>query len=851
MESADEQTHPVHQIQSSAMMLFNYFKLASRNLARQRSYALVNTLGLAIGLASALFIFMYVRDELTFDAHHPNAENTYRLGMRIERPDGEGNAFPSVPAGWDNYIKNTYPGIGSIAGFTADGMPTTVHYVPNDKKLLTEDIIWAEPAIGEILAIEVIKGSPVQPLREVNSMILSESAAKELFGDEDPVNKTLRVSHTWTTAGQKLDMMVTGVYRDFPSNTHVHPKYICNILALKPAVPNLENKLNTAMGDTEDNYFISSFFVCNDPRQLPLIQQDLQQKTNAAIQRFDPELKAFPVLRKITDIHFDQDIDWATNHKSANRKYITVFLTIAFLILIVACINYINLATARSVTRAKEIGLRKTFGGVRLQLFFQFMAESFLMVLGAMLIGLVLAMLFLSPFNDLTGKTFSIAHLFSGTMLAIAGGIVVLVTLLAGSYPALFVSGFQPAVVLKGKFAFRKGSNTFRQFLTTVQFSVAITLLVGSVVVVRQMNLMRNSKLNEAGKQILSVRYGGFSGPATDEQYARFKNLLLQDPEIQSVTLANHLPRLDYFGPIDMEMQFPEIDAEKREWFQLNGDFDFPKTFNMKMLAGRDFDPQRSTDTTAVLLNEAAVKALHLKPEDAVGKTILRPELSMNFGPRDSTRAPVSGVVVGVVEDFPYRSMHHKIEPLAIAPKPHTIDRIIHIRLPARNMGAKIESVEKAWKQTFPDFGFDYWFVDEEFGRMYENETQIAQLTKQFSILAMLITCVGLYGLAAFLSRQRIKEIGIRKTLGASNGQILLMLLRVFGKIMLIGCTIGVPIALYLSGRWLKNFEYQTPLSFLLFAGAIGVIALVTLLTVGFESLRASMTNPVKTLRSE
>ncbi len=832
-------------------MILNYFKLASRNIARQRGYALVNTFGLAIGLASALFILLYVRDELTFDTHHPNAEHTYRLGMRVEQPNGDRNAFPGAPAGWDNYIKSNYSGVEHVAGFTADGMPTTIHYVPKDKKILTEDIIWTEADLYNILEIKVVKGTPESPLKEINSMMLSESTAKEIFGTEDPINKTLSVSHTFTTNGQKLDMMVSAVYRDFPSNTHVHPKYICNILALKPVVPNLETLLNTSMGDSEQNYFVSSFIVCRDKAQIAAIQNDLQQKTNAIVQRFDPTLKAAPIIRKLTDVHFDQEVDWATNHKSADRKYISIFITIALLILVVACINYINLATARSVNRAKEIGLRKTFGGIRRQLFFQFMAESFLMVLGAMVIALLLAMIFLSPFNDVTGKHFTIAHLFSGPMLLIAGGIVVLVTLLAGSYPAMFVSGFQPAVVLKGKFAFRKGSNTFRQFLTTVQFSVAITLLVGSVVVVQQMNLMRNSKLNEAGKQILSIRYGGFTGPATNDKYGTFKNLILQDPEIQSVTLANHLPRLNFFGPLDMEMQFPEVSAEKRPWFQLNGDFDFPKTFNMKIIAGRDFDHSRVADSSAVLLNQTAARALNLAPEAAVGKTIIRPDFSMGFGPPDSTRAPVSGIVIGVIEDFPYRSMHHKIEPLAISPMPHRLDRIIHVRLPARNMGQKIASLEKAWKQVFPDFGFDYWFVDEEFGRMYENETQIAQLTRQFSVLAMLITCVGLYGLAAFLARQRIKEIGIRKTLGASNRQILWLLLQVFGKILLIGCFIGIPVALFLSSRWLKNFEYQTPLSFFVFAGAVGVIALVTVITVGYESLRASMANPVKALHTE
>ncbi len=832
-------------------MLFNYFLLAFRNIARQRSYALVNTLGLSLGLASALFIFLYVRDELTFDTHHPQAEYTYRMGTSIDFPNGDHNAFPATPAGWDNYIKNTYTGIEAITSYTADGMPTTVNYAQKDKKILTEDIIWAENTLTGILSVNVIQGDRVAPLKDVNSIMLSQSAARELFGTEDPVNKILQVSHTFTTNGQKLDMLVSAVYEDFPSNTHVHPKYICNFLALKPVVPNLENMLDNVMGTEEQGYWTSSFFVCRDPAQIPVIEADLQKKIEAVVTRFEPQAKAKPVIRKITDVHFDQDVDWATNHKSANRKYLSIFLTIAFLILVVACINYINLATARSVTRAKEIGLRKTFGGVRRQLFFQFMAESFLMVCGAALFALLLAMVFLPAFNNVTGKDFGIAHLFSGQMLLVASGIVGLVTLLAGSYPALFVSGFQPAVVLKGKFAFRKGSNTFRQFLTTVQFTVAVTLLVGAVVIVRQMDLMRNSKLNEAGKQIVSIRYGGFSGPATDSKYGTFKNLILQDPDIQSVTLANHLPRLDFFGPINMRMQFPEINADQHEWFQLNGDFDFPKTFNMNIVAGRDFDPGRVADSNAVLLNMAAVRALQLSPEEAVGKSIIRPDFVMGFSRPDSTRAPVSGQVIGVIEDFPYRSMHYKIEPLAISPRPHTMDRIIHVRLPARNMSEKIAALEKAWKQTFPDFAFDYWFVDEEFGRMYENETQVAQLTRQFSVLAMLITCVGLYGLAAFLSRQRIKEIGIRKTLGASNRQILLLLLRVFGRIMLIGCVIGIPVALFLSSRWLKNFEYQAPVSFLVFVGAIGAIALVTLLTVGWESLRASMTNPVKTLRSE
>jgi len=300
-----------------------------------------------------------------------------------------------------------------------------------------------------------------------------------------------------------------------------------------------------------------------------------------------------------------------------------------------------------------------------------------------------------------------------------------------------------------------------------------------------------------------------------------------------------------------MEMQFPELSEEKHKWFQLNGDYFFPKTFGLTFLAGRDFDPKNIADSTSVLINLSAVNALHLTPAEVIGKSIIRPGLVQGYGRNDTTLLPITGTVIGVVEDFPYRSMHKKIEPLAISPKPHTDDRIIHIRLPEGKIAEKIQSIEKTWKDVYPNFGFDYWFINDEFGRMYESETKVAALTEKFSWLAILITCVGLYGLASFMSQQRIKEIGIRKTMGASNSQVLILLLSVFGKLLLIACVIALPVAYYLTNQWLQGFEYRTPLSVLVFAGAIGLIALITLLTVGYESLKASMSNPIKALRHE
>lgn len=831
-------------------MLSNYLLLSLRNIFKQRGYTVINTAGLSIGLAAAIFILLYVRDELTFDTMHPYAENTYRIGFWQQQPNGEVNALPYAPAGWDNYIKDNYEGITHISSYSNWGMPTSIYYEPSDKILLTEDIIWAEKNIHEIIAMPIIMGDASDPLKEINSVMISESAARQIFGDVNPINKSVSISHVWTTNGEKIEMVVTAVYKDFPSNSHLEPKYVANILALKPYNDNLQDALDTYMGDGPNGQWTQSIFVCTNEKIIPSIIEDFTKRANEIIERYNLDIKFKPLIRKITDVHFDNEISWSITHRSADIKYIYLFVSIAILILVVAAINYVNLATARSAARAKEIGLRKTFGGFRAQIFAQFMIESFLLVLLSVIVALVLVILLLPQFNNLTQKTIGIAQLFQMDMLLILGGVILFVTFLAGGYPSFFISGFQPASVLKGKFAFGKGSNRLRQILTSLQFVVAVTLLVGTVIILRQMSLMRESKLNEAGDQIVSIRYGGFGAVANNMRYQTFKSQVLNDPEIKFITLANHLPRLDYFGPISMKFQFPEIGEEQLDWFQLNGDYDFPKTFDLKFVAGRDFDPQNITDSVNIILNESAVKSLGISPQEIIGKAIVRPAASYYGGP-DSTMVPVNGHVIGVVEDFPYRSMHTKIDPLGISAKPHFDDRIIHVKLPAKGVGEKIAYLEKIWKQQFPGYGFDYWFLDDEFKRMYENEVRVAGLTEKFSVLAILIACIGLYGLASFMSQQRTKEIGIRKAMGSSNVQIVLLLLKVFGILLLISCVIAVPLTYFLANKWLESFVYQTPLTIGLFLGSIGVIAIITLFTVGYETLKAARINPINSLRHE
>ncbi len=831
-------------------MLSNYFLLAIRNLTKQRGYAAVNTLGLTIGLVSAIFILLYVRDEMTFDTMHPKASTTYRMGYWMQFNNGEVQTYPNVPAGWDNYLKDNYQGVTEISSYIQQGMPTSIHYLPDDKIMLTEDIIWAEANIGKLLYLDFIHGDPETALKEPNSIILSENAAKKFFGEGEAINKSLSASHMMTN-NTKIELLVTGVYRDMPANSHIRPQYIASINSLNPFIQKLDQALNEFMGDGEYGMWTQSFFSATDENQISIMQQDLQKRSDEIIEKYKLDLKFRPIIKKITELHFDQSMDWSITSKSADKNYLYIFITIAILILVVASINYINLATARSARRAKEIGLRKTFGSQRTQIFFQFMLESFLLVVISAFFALVLVALLLPEFNTLSEKTFQLSDLLNPEMILIIGAVVIFVTLLGGSYPAIFISGFEPATVLKGKFAFRKGSTIFRQTLIGLQFGVALMLLIGSMVLVRQMDLMRNSKLNEAGKQIISIRFGGFGqNAATDMQYSTYKNMLLADPQIASVTLANHLPRLDYFGPLNMRFQFPDIKEEEHEWFQLNGDYDFPKTFGLKIIAGRDFDPLNVTDSTAILLNESAVKMLKLTPQEMIGKIVIRPAHSY-YGDVDSTHAPVRGKVIGVVEDFPFRSMQYKIDPLGIAARPHLDDRIIHVRLATREMGEKIQFLEQAWKNLFPNYGFDYWFVDDEFGRMYKNETRISGLTEKFSALAIFITCIGLYGLASFMAQQRTREIGIRKAMGSSNAQIINLLLKVFAKLLLIASIIAVPITYLMSAKWLERFVYKTPLSIEVFTLALLILVLITLITVGYETWKAAKTNPVDTLRNE
>jgi putative ABC transport system permease protein len=541
---------------------------------------------------------------------------------------------------------------------------------------------------------------------------------------------------------------------------------------------------------------------------------------------------------KLADMHFDPKNLWEDNSNThGDRVYLAIFGIIAIMVMIIACINYTNLATARSLKRAKEVGLRKSFGGSRFELAIQFFLESFLMTLCALAMSVLLVLLFLHPFNQVAHKSFSMSSLADPYMLTIVGAIVLFMTVVAGFYPAIYLSAFQPVKVLKGQLVKGKGAEFLRKTLVTIQYSVSLGLVVYTLIVIQQMDELRTTKLNEHGSQLLAIRFGGI---AQQDHFETFRRTVLEDPQIPHVTMGNHLPRLDYFGFIGRTFKFPSLGNKDLQWNQLSVDYDFPKTFQLQLLAGRDFQYGNVNDSTALILNEAALHALNKPLGDVMGATV-----------RDTRDTNRLFRVIGVVKDFPFRSMHQPIEPLVLSARPDPIDKIAYIKLPPGSFQEKIAAIEKKWKAAFPGAGFDHWFVSDEFNRMYQVERTISSLAKIFAVLAILITVLGVLSLASYTAEQRTKEIGIRKVLGAGDKQVIALFVAIFVKIFVVASLIAIPVSWYFAEKWLQGFVYRVTINPIIFVFSLTGLLLVTGLTIGYEIWRSVRANPVTALRTE
>jgi putative ABC transport system permease protein len=474
--------------------------------------------------------------------------------------------------------------------------------------------------------------------------------------------------------------------------------------------------------------------------------------------------------------------------------------------------------------------------------------ESAGIALAALVIAVVIGQLFLSRFNALSGKHFTAADFLRSDIFVITMIITLFTVIAGGSYPAFVLSRFKPVEVLKSKASGVQGGQWFRRTLVTVQYAVAISLTIVAIVIIRQVDLMHKSKLNEKGEQVMMVRFGSV---AQYRDFFALKHDLLQDPAIESVSLGDAFPRLDHWGIAQLEAAIPEISNQPNAFNQLLVDFDFLNLFDMKLVAGRGFDPSSTADSLSVVLNESAVKSMNLTNDQVIGTT-----LSINMYEEDDPNGGrVDRTIIGVVKDFPYKNMRRVIEPLILNPNPNqkyfTSGTMMYVKLPQADIQKKIQFVEATWKKNMPDVGLQYYFVNDLFGRLYKSELTIAALTFNFSVLSIIITVFGLFGLASFDAERKTKEIGVRKVHGASVWQITRLLLASFVKIFLIAAVIVIPIDYYILNDWLTSFQYRTSLDLIVFGGSLGLLLLVTILTVSYETIKAAVANPIDSLRYE
>jgi putative ABC transport system permease protein len=821
-------------------MFRNYLLIAFRNFRRQKLFSLLNIFGLALGLASAILIFLYESDELRYDTMQPYFQDTYRVGCTFINPDGQRFDNTSSPGFFIRYLKDNRSEVKQTTRIDYIGYPTSLNYKPADKIVLTEEIRWAEPGFDKVLYFDMLRGNREKMFENFHSILLSETGARKLFGSQDPMGKVISLKHFWATHDREIDLVVTGIYRDYPSNSHFKPEYIVNMNAMHSIHGEHYAEYLEGTRFNEHLEFFENYIVLKPGASIKPINAILNNLANQLIQSDSSFLasggKMEAFTTRLADIHFDTKNQWE-NNTHGDKTYLAIFSVIAIMIMIIACINYTNLATARSVKRAREVGLRKTFGSYRYEIAVQFFLESLIMTLCALIMSIILVIIFLQPFNQLAHKSFTLGSLLDMHMIAIVVGIILFMAFIAGIYPAFYLSAFQPVKVLKGQLIKGKSAELFRKTLVTIQYTVAMGLIIYTFIVIKQMQQLKTTKLNEQGSQLLAIRFGGI---ARQDRFPMFKRSVLEDPQIESVTMANHLPRLDYFGWIGAIVKFPEFGNKDLQWNQLNVEYDFPKTFRLEFVAGRDFQLGNINDSSHVILNEAAVKALGQPIDKVMGSTIT--------DTRDSNRLYR---VIGVVKDFPFRSMHQPIEPLILNPHLHFIDKIAYIKIPAGKYQEKIADIEKKWKAAFPGAGFDHWFLSDEFNRMYLSERTVSSLAKVFAVLAILITILGVFSLATYTAEQRTKEIGIRKVLGAGDKQVVSLFVSVFMRIFLVASLVAIPISWFVGYKWLQGFAYRISIGPMIFILSLFGLLVVTLLTVSFEIWKSAKANPIVALRTE
>lgn len=805
-------------------MISSYLKIALRSLWNKKAFASINIFGLAIGLATCMLILLFVQHELSYDRFNRNADRIFRVTLHGRIGGNDINiAGASAPAG--PALLRDYPGVEAYTRFSSNG---TFLVKNGEKRFLEERVIFTDSNFFNFFSIPLLKGDANSVLKEPKTVVLTRSMALKYFGNQDPIGKSLDM-------GNSGAFRVTGVCEDVPSNSHFHYNFFGSMKSVTLGDKWLSSGAHTYIL-LRNGYPVEKLSAQMPQMVRKYIGPEIQEFLGMSYDEYLRKGDKFGFgLQPLTDIHLTSNLENELEGNS-NIKYIYIFTAIAAFILLIACINFMNLSTAGSAGRAKEVGVRKVMGSVRQQLMAQFLIESVLVTFFALLVALVLVVLLLPGFNDLAGKQFDLQSILNARMIGYALAGCLIVGLLAGSYPAFFLSAFRPVAVLKGSIQAGVKSGWLRNTLVTIQFVVSIVMIIGTMVVYQQLRFIQNKNLGFDKEQVLILHDTYLLG----DKAKTFKEQLRGLSAVSSVTLAGYLPAgnsnngTDGFLP---ENGDNNITPYRFTTYQV--DEDYLKTLGIGLVAGRNFSKAFGGDSASVLINEAAVKQFGWK--DPIGKRIR----TIGNGTPESKRFYT---VVGVTKDFHFRSMHERIAPLVMF---YGGDQYqIAVKIKTNDIPGVLKTLEKTWKAT-TDNPFGYSFLDERFNNMYESEQRVGRLFGIFAALAVVIACLGLFGLAAFTTIQRTKEIGVRKVLGASVLNIVSLLSKDFVKLVGIAILIASPVAWYGMSQWLSDFAYKVSIEWWVFLVA-GVLAVsVALLTVSFQSIKAALVNPVKSLRSE
>ncbi|CAN5375160.1 ABC transporter permease [soil metagenome] len=818
------------------IMLKNYMTIALRNLRKHSFYTFINVMGLAIGISSCLLIVLYINNELSYDTHHEASDRIYRVDCEIKF-GGNHMQLAVSPGPMAETLRTDYPEVESSGRFWNSG---SMLFKRNDQNIKETNAVMADSSILNVFTIPFVQGNPKGALNDPYTMIISQRTAEKYFPNEDPIGQSLIVEN-------KDNYKITGVYENMPPTSHFQFDLILALVTdpyhrdkewlsnnfstyikLKPGAD--YKSLNSKLPMMVDKY-------AGPQAKLALGNDFTMEKFRASGNMIEWR------LRPLKDIHLRSDMI-AELGVNSDITYVYLFGAIALFILAIACINFMNLSTARSANRAKEVGVRKVMGSMRSHLIRQFLTESILLSAFSFVLAIAIAWMILPSFNQLADKVLFIPFA-SGTFWMIVGLAAIVIGFLAGVYPSFFLSGFKPINVLKGNVSLGMGSGMVRSSLVVFQFGISILLIICTIAVNRQLGFIQNKKIGFNKDQVIVVKDAYGMG----NQLQSYKDEILKDSRILSGTISGFLP-VSGTNRND-NSHWPEgkqPDGENMVALQCwRIDYDYLKTLGMKIKDGRDFSKEFPSDSGAVILNEAAIKMFGFE-KDPIGKKISR------FGGGDGPtgydpKQQVSFAVIGVVEDFNFESLKQNVGPLAFFLGKSV--GLISFRFEAKNSQDVIASMEKTWKAMAPGLPFSYSFLDEDFGKMYSAEQRLGKMFIIFAGLAVIIACLGLFALTSFTAEQRTKEIGIRKVLGASVSSIVILLSKEFGKLIIISFALAAPVAWFGVDWWLKSYTYKAEIGIFVYLLAGGAAFLVAWLTMSFQSFKAASNNPVNALRSE